>query len=97
MLTNVSKTLALQKSLMENYDFTNIIYSEDPKNIKDNHCSTCLGILQHADDKEHIKDVCERIRNTGFEFESFKFTIKIPLSNSIRFSQVESLSINSYI
>jgi len=47
-----------------------------------------LGILQKADNHDHVADVAKRVVNEGFEFKSFKFTIRIPLATGIRLAQV---------
>ena len=78
----------LSKKLTENYDPKNVIYTEDPAHENCTYCATCLGILQKADNQDHVADVAKRVLAEGFEFKSFKFTIRIPLATGIRLAQV---------
>ena len=67
---------------------TNYILNENLKECKDNKCIICLGILQNVDKKSHIENTCMQITQEDFEFDSFKFTIKIPLSTGLRYVNV---------
>jgi len=88
LLNKVSHQLNLPKSLTENYNHHNIIYTDHSNGEKCNNCATCLGVLQIADHQDHIEDVAKKVLKEDFEFKSFKFTIKIPLSTGIRLAQV---------
>jgi len=88
LLDKISSQLNLSKSLTENYDSKNVIYSENPSHENCQYCATCLGILQKADNHDHVADVAKRVVNEGFEFKSFKFTIRIPLATGIRLAQM---------
>ena len=66
----------------------NYILNENLKEYKENKCVICLGILQNVDKNSHIENIFLRITQEDFEFDSFKFTIKIPLSTGLRYVNV---------
>jgi len=87
LLNRLSDTLSLKPNLLEIYDFKNLIKKpEAPLDI--NICGICLGILQFEDQENRLNDLINRIKKEDYEFNSFKLTLKIPLTATIRAYQV---------
>jgi tRNA pseudouridine synthase 10 len=87
LLHKVSEELKLPKSLIENYDAVNHIFVEDLKEQK-KPCAVCLGILQDVDKSEWVNEVAYHLKHEGYEFNSFKLTIKIPMATCLRYTQM---------
>ncbi|XP_031560971.1 putative tRNA pseudouridine synthase Pus10 [Actinia tenebrosa] len=47
-------------------------------------CPSCLGILQEQCDGTVIKQIEEEVTNSGFEIESFTFSVSLPLCTLVR-------------
>ena len=85
-LNLISEKLNLERNLLYDYDFENLIIKSSDRKV--NICSICLGILQLQDKEENLKELIEKVKKEDFEFSSFKLTLKIPLSTTIRAYQV---------
>lgn len=83
----MSEKLKLGTNLLNEYDFLNNIIKSINSHEK-NICVLCLGILQFQDKEENLKNLVEKIKKEDFEFNSFKLTLKVPLSTTIRSYQV---------
>lgn len=85
LLNTASISLNLQTNLLENYDFRNLIRKNKALQAGNiNICNICLGILQLVDQEEKMNEIIALIKKEGYEFSSFKFTMKVPLSATIR-------------
>lgn len=85
LLNTTSISLNLKNNLLENYDFKNLIRKDKAlQEGKTNICNICLGILQLVDHEEKMNEIINLIKQEGYEFSSFKFTMKIPLSAALR-------------
>lgn len=85
-LNIISEKLNLERNLLYDYDFENLIAKSNDRKI--NVCCVCLGILQLQDKGEILKELIEKVKKEDYEFSSFKLTLKIPLSTTIRAYQV---------
>lgn len=47
-------------------------------------CNVCLGILQEFCEKEFIKQVCQKVQASGFEFTNLVFSVSFPPQLSVR-------------
>ena len=87
LLNLVSTSLSLSKNLLEQYDLKNlIIKSKNPVEIII--CRICHGILQFEDQEHKMDELISLIKKQDYEFNSFKLTLKIPLTTAIRAYQV---------
>lgn len=86
MLNVISLTLDLKSNLLEIYDFKNLIRKTNDSS--ENLCYICLGILQSADQEGKMEEIVNLIKEQDYEFQSFKLTLKIPLSANLRAFQV---------
>lgn len=87
-LNIISEKLNLERNLLCDYDFENLIIKTNDRKV--NICCVCLGILQLQDKEDNLKELIEKVKKEDFEFSSFKLTLKIPLTTTIRAYQVNS-------
>ncbi|EAR99612.2 tRNA pseudouridine synthase Pus10, putative (macronuclear) [Tetrahymena thermophila SB210] len=79
LLENVSKKLEIQ-SLSTHYNHDWIIRTGG----NNHYCRICMGILQNIDHQENVDKIAAQIKEQDFEYQSFKFFIKVPLCTQIR-------------
>lgn len=79
----VSEFLKLEPNLLYSYDVMLLKQKSEEKL-----CRLCLGLLQNCDQPESIQAICTRIRDSRFEFDKFKFQVKVPNSTMLRFGQM---------
>lgn len=58
--------------------------SSASKNSSLNVCNVCLGILQEFSEREFIKQVCQKVEASGFEFTNLVFSVSFPPQLSVR-------------
>lgn len=51
---------------------------------KEHQCTICTGILQYCDKPETLKFIADQVKQNEYEFDSFKFSVKVPLSTNLR-------------
>lgn len=83
MVGKVSDALKLEPSLLYTYDVMLLKQKSDQMQ-----CRLCLGLLQDCDQTASIAAICARIRESRFEFDRFKFQVKVPNSTMLRFGQM---------
>lgn len=88
LLNLLSKSLSLKINLLEHYDLKNLI-RKSPNTQEINICYICLGILQLEDQEQKLEDLINMIKKQDYEFNSFKFSLKIPLTTTLRSFQVK--------
>ncbi|XP_053316912.1 tRNA pseudouridine synthase Pus10 [Spea bombifrons] len=47
-------------------------------------CNLCLGVLQHLCEVESVKKIFEKVKNAGYEFKDFVFSVSLPAQLSVR-------------
>lgn len=65
------------------YDYTRLIRN-DSSGRSSTICVICCGVLQELDAFETIERVVKYIKAEDFEFNAFKFFVKVPISSVIR-------------
>ena len=83
MIGKVSDAMKLEPSLLYSYDVMLLKQKSDQRL-----CRLCLGLLQECDQADSIKAICTRIQESRFEFDRFKFQVKVPNSTMLRFGQM---------
>jgi len=86
LISDMGKTLQLNSDFTNAYDIESFVFRTPEAVIPD--CLLCLGILQKVDRPEYVQKLAEDVIDSKYEFETFKLTIKQPLSPYIRYAHM---------